>query len=149
VLHLLTRVARLDEITPNKLPRRTAINGSSGKRKGHFDTPATTKVSRPESNGTPGTFKAPNRGDLQDGLKYAALLSSHTRCSLISAQSCSFLGKTKCRTDRRDTERPFAGGRSTNCPLCRTKNQICFEHRHQKVFIQAHGNAPLRILRNP
>lgn len=61
---------RLDEITPNKLPRRTAINASGGKRKGNFDTTAPRKVSRPETNGGPGTFDASSRGDVQEGFKY-------------------------------------------------------------------------------
>ncbi len=70
VLPRLIAVVRLDEITPNKLPRRAAINGNGGKRKGDFDTPITRKVSRPETNGNPGTFKAPSRDDVQDGFKY-------------------------------------------------------------------------------
>ena len=67
----LTLSPRLDEITPNKLPRRIATNGSSGKRKGNFDTPAPTKVSRPETNGSPGTFQARSGGNAPDSSKYA------------------------------------------------------------------------------
>lgn len=64
-------IDRLDEIAPNVLPRPTTVNGSIGKRKGNFDTPGTNKVSRPDLNGSPGNFKAPNRGDVPGVLKYA------------------------------------------------------------------------------
>ena len=68
---MLSKFVRLDEITPNKLPRRAAPNGIGGKRKGNFDVPASRKIGRPAFNGNPGTFKAPNRGDMQGKLKYA------------------------------------------------------------------------------
>jgi hypothetical protein len=43
--------SRLDELTPNTLPRiRNA--GSSSKRKADFDSPMPRKVSRPEGNVT-------------------------------------------------------------------------------------------------
>ncbi len=70
MLPRLIVLIRLDEITPNKLPSRAAINGNGGKRKGNFDTPITRKVSRPETNGNPGSFKAANRDVVQDGFKY-------------------------------------------------------------------------------
>jgi hypothetical protein len=68
---MLSKLVRLDEITPNKLPRRIAPTGGGGKRKGDFDVLASRKVGRPATNGNPGTFKAPNRGDVQGNLKYA------------------------------------------------------------------------------
>ena len=67
---ILMRYDRLDEITPNAHPRRSALNGSNVKRKGQFNTPTPSKVGRPEVNGSPGTFRTPFRNDGQDGAKY-------------------------------------------------------------------------------
>ena len=55
------KTRRLDELTPNALPRR---NGSV-KRKSEFDTPMPRKVSRPDT-----TKKSTGKGGKTDGLAY-------------------------------------------------------------------------------
>jgi hypothetical protein len=74
---MLMAASRLDELTPNTLPRmRTA--GSSTKRKGDFHSPMPKKVSRPE--GTIGiTRQKPNA---TEGLQYVHCNERRRRLSI-------------------------------------------------------------------
>ena len=62
---LAADINRLDELTPNALPRR---NGSI-KRKSEFDTPMPRKVSRPDTTG-----RTPGKSGKTDGLTYESTM---------------------------------------------------------------------------